>query len=109
MKPIDFKESTKVLHKPESMSDEECYSMAVFCDGKNCISKWTMSWKERLHCFIRGYVWVWVLSGNTQPPISVSSTKTVFEYFTVGERFKDWIDNNTWMNFIGRLNGKDKN
>ena len=79
MIPVEFDESTKTLSKPESMIDEECASLPVYNDGEVCISKWRMSWIERLHCLIRGYVWIWVLSGATQPPIAIDATKTVFK------------------------------
>ena len=78
MTPITFKEQTKDLQKPSSISDEECRSLPVFCDGKLCISKWKMSFKERLHCLLRGYVWVSVHSGNSQPPIAINAYKSIF-------------------------------
>ena len=42
------------------------------------ISKWKMSWRERLHCIFRGYVWVHILSGITQYPMSVHAEETIF-------------------------------
>lgn len=78
MIPDRFPEKTKTLKKPDSMTDEECSSLDVFSDGINCISKWKMSWRERLHCLCRGYVWLYVVSGQTQPPVSVVAKKTVF-------------------------------
>ena len=49
MKPINFKEVNKNLIKPSNMTDKECESLPIFNDGKECISKWSMNWKERLH------------------------------------------------------------
>ena len=78
MEPIKFKESNKNLLKPSGMTDEECGSLPVFSDGEQCISQWRMTWKERLHCLFRGFVWLQVLSGHTQPPVMLSAEKTVF-------------------------------
>lgn len=74
MIPIIFPEHNAVLQKPPNMTDEECLPLAVYCDGKQCISCWKMSWKERLSTLLFGKVWVWVLSGNTQPPIALEAT-----------------------------------
>ncbi len=79
MKPIKFKESNKVLSKPNDMTDRECKSLPIFNDGKVCISKWTMNWKERLHCLFKGFIWIRVRSGKTQPPIGINAKNTVFE------------------------------
>ena len=78
MKPISFQEYNAVLQKPPNMTDEECGSLTVYRDGKQCISCWKMSVKERLSALIFGKVWCWVLSGNTQPPITLAVTKTIF-------------------------------
>ena len=78
MKPSRFKESNKVLSKPSSMAKKECGSLPVFSDGKECISKWKMSWAERIHCLFRGYVWVRIRSGYTQPPIVITARGTEF-------------------------------
>ncbi len=79
MEPIKFKEATKNLSKPTSMTDEECASMWVWnADEKQCISCWKMNWKDRLKALFYGKVWVGVISGKTQPPIWVDPSKTVF-------------------------------
>lgn len=78
MKPIKFEEQTKELQKPSSMTDDECGSLPVFCDGNECVSKWKMSFAERLHCLFRGFIWVRIFSGNTQPPILIEPRETVF-------------------------------
>lgn len=78
MKPIKFKEANKNLLKPQNMTDEECSSLWVFTDGRECISCWKMSFKQRLSALIHGKVWLSVLSGHTQPPVWVDCAKTVF-------------------------------
>lgn len=79
MKPIKFKEANKNLLKPKNMTDEECSSLWVYNDGKECISCWKMNWKQRLSALLFGKVWLSVLSGTTQPPVWVDATKTVFK------------------------------
>jgi hypothetical protein len=78
MKPIDFPQSTKVLQKPSTMSDKECSSLHVWNDGKQCISCWKPTFKERMNILFGGKVWLGVLSGKTQPPVFVSG-EMVFE------------------------------
>lgn len=79
MKPIEFKEQTKILSKPDGMTDEECGSLAVFNDGFQSISLWQLSWKERFQIFFFGKIWIGVVFGQTQPPIWLSTEKTVFD------------------------------
>ena len=79
MKPIKFAEANKNLLKPQNMTDEECSSLWVFTDGKQCISCWKLSFKRRLSALIHGKVWLSVLSGQTQLPVWVYCGKTVFE------------------------------
>jgi hypothetical protein len=75
VKPIDFNEATRVLQKPSNMTDDECVSLIVFSDGKECISCWKMSFFERLRALFSGKVWISVLSGQTQPPIWLTANK----------------------------------
>lgn len=79
MIPIKFPEYNKELQKPSSMTDDECKPLLVFTDGKQCVSLWKMSWKERLHALFHGTVWLQVVSGITQPPVALSAQKTIFE------------------------------
>lgn len=72
MKPIDFPQSTKVLQKPSTMSDNESSSLHVWNDGKQCVSCWKPTFKERMNILFGGKVWLGVLSGKTQPPVFVS-------------------------------------
>ena len=78
MKPIDFPQSTKVLQKPSTMSDNDCSSLHVWNDGKHCVSCWKPTFKERMNILFGGKVWLGVLSGKTQPPVFVSG-EMVFE------------------------------
>lgn len=79
MDPCNFAQANKELQRPSGMSDEECGLLPVFTDKKMCVSKWRMNWPERLHCLFSGYVWVFVQSGPTQPPIAIMAYKSAFE------------------------------
>lgn len=78
MKAVQFKEANRNLLKPDSMTDEECSSLWVFTDGRECISCWKLSFIERIKALLFGNVWLSVLSGNTQPPVWVACEKTIF-------------------------------
>lgn len=69
MKPIEFNEQNKVLLKPENMTDEECKSLPVFSNGKECISCWQLSDEEIEKLKETKCIWLGVLSGQTQPPV----------------------------------------
>ena len=86
MKPTDFKQSTKVLQRPSTMAESECQSLPVWCDGKQCVSAWKPSLRERLNILFGGKVWLGVLSGNTQPPVFISGEK-VFAKASIKARF----------------------
>lgn len=73
MRPIEFPEQTKILQKPKDMTDEECQPMAVWSDGKQCISCWVGNWKERLKFLFSGRIYLSVITGmSTQPPVWVN-------------------------------------
>ena len=75
MKPIDFKQSTKVLQRPSTMAESECQSLPVWSDGKQCVSCWKPTIRERFMIAFGGKVWLGVMSGKTQPPVFVSGEK----------------------------------
>lgn len=78
MKPIKFSRSNKTLLKPSNMLDEECSSLDVYTDDKQCVSCWKMSLWERLSSLLFGKIWLYVLSGDTQPPILLVCQKDIF-------------------------------
>jgi len=79
MKPINFKEATTELEKPESMTDEECSSLFIHqTEAGTCISCWTVSFWQRVKFLFHGKIWLGVLSGHTQPPVWLDCSSTVF-------------------------------
>ena len=81
MKPIDFPQSTKVLQKPGTMTHEECASLHVWSDGKQCVSKWHLSPWERVKVLFGQNIYLGVMSGKTQPPVFLAAEQ-VFEQQT---------------------------
>lgn len=79
MIPKEFDEQSDVLRRPTDMTDEECKSLPIFTDGKECISLWKASWKERLHLLFRGTIWLRVRSGKTQPAVALNGYKSAFK------------------------------
>lgn len=92
MKPINFKEATKVLQKPSTMTDAECASLHVWSDGKQCVSCWKPSVWERVRILFGGKVYLGVKGGGTQPPVFVTVESPFFRppFFA---RVKDKISN----------------
>lgn len=78
MKPIFFIESNGIRTPPQESMGYEISSLPVWTDGTQCISCWQMTWIERITALLHGKIWVAVLSGRTQPPISVMAEQPVF-------------------------------
>jgi hypothetical protein len=78
LSPIKFPEANKNLLKPQDMTDEECSSLWVFSDGEQCISCWKLTFWQRIQALLFGKIWLSVLFGQTQPPVWLDCSKTVF-------------------------------
>lgn len=74
MKGTEFPEATTKLLPPEG-HEENVYPLHVWRhpEGGMVISKWRMTWRERLSCLWNGYVWFhsW---GNTHPPMTIETS-----------------------------------
>ena len=80
MKAVKFPEANKNLLKPENMTDEECSSLWVYTDVRECISCWKLSFTQRIKAVLFGKIWLSVLSGQTQPPVWLDCDKTIFTH-----------------------------
>lgn len=90
MKPIDFKQSTKVLQRSSDMTDDECAALPVWSDGMQCVSCWKPSLSERISLVFGGQVWLGVASGRTQPPVFLSG-KNVFKGASAFSRVRSLV------------------
>jgi len=67
MKPVPFKEANRELQSPG------CDPLPTFTDCKISLSKWRLTTEEidKLQ-HNGGYLWLWVMSGETQPPVAIT-------------------------------------
>lgn len=79
MEPMRFEQANKTLLAPQGMTEAECGSLPVFSDGKECVSLWKMTWRERLSVLLFGKIWLFVYSGQTQPPVAFVVAKDIFK------------------------------
>lgn len=73
MIPTDFPERNRVLEKPKGMTDEECFDLEIFTDGNECISCWKLNKEELEEVNRTGKIWLRIVSGYTQPPVSLQT------------------------------------
>ena len=78
MKAKYFEQATKELQCPACMTDEECGSLPVYTDGKQCVSCWKPSIRERVRILLGRPVWLGVISGRTMPPVFIEAGENVF-------------------------------
>lgn len=84
MKPTRFPQQTAELQPPVGMTEAECGVLAVHRTGIHCISRWRLNWRERLALVFGAPVWLWVWSGDTQPPVALT-TESPFAVMKRGE------------------------
>lgn len=81
MTPNNFRYATLTLQPGDKAYSSNVLAvepLPVWTDDEQCVSCWRMTWRERLSALAFGRVWIAVLSGSTQPPISASVAR---EYF----------------------------
>lgn len=102
MKPIDFAEANRTLMPPSGMNN--CDELRVFTDGKECISKWKLTFKERIAILFGASVWMGMKSGGTQPPVFLN-----VEYpFIQSDEKTQKVMNKIWTWIVGILRQSDK-
>lgn len=71
MKPAPFKEQNYTF------KDSKYEDLPAFISDREVISMWRMTWRERLHCLFRGYLWVSV-ADIAPAPIYITAEKSIF-------------------------------
>ena len=90
MKPIIFKECNDYLLY-EDVAGEKEKSLPVYRDSRHTISRWEMSWLERLSALFTGKIWLLVkTNGAPHHPIHIRGAGTPFARI-VGCRRKRWF------------------
>ena len=77
--PVKFPQANKNLLKPDEMDARDCDSIYVFTDGNQCVSCWHVPFLARLSILFHGNIWLFILSGSTEPPAYLCAEKTVFK------------------------------
>ena len=81
MEPIDFEESTSTLlggPAEKYNTQRSVLDLLVWKDGKEIVSLWKPTPKERLSILIFGKVWLRVSAPKTHPPVCIQGRKTIF-------------------------------
>jgi hypothetical protein len=78
MDPTRFPQANTVLGPPPDMGEGECQALAVHRDGVHCISRWMPTAQEREDIANGEPVWLWVRTGQSQPPVALTTTPPTF-------------------------------
>jgi hypothetical protein len=82
--PVKFEHSNRFLGPPQAAEYSEniagVVGMHTWTDGEQSLSRWKLTWRERLQVLLHGHVWITVLSGWTQPPVAIETRR---EYLKV--------------------------
>jgi len=73
--PSNFPESNMILEASEIEYRGHIgpiTPLPTWSDGEQSVSSWKLSFRERLSALIFGRVWLSVLSGRSQPPVSLT-------------------------------------
>lgn len=80
MKAVKFKHSNKVLTSVQKdLEGRGIFALPIWTDGQQTVSCWRLSLRERLSALFFGRIWIAVLFGGTQPPISAAVARKYFE------------------------------
>lgn len=91
MRPKAFPESNLTLTAPPDAP--EVTDLHVWTDGSTVISKWQLTWRERLQILLYGSLWIRLMTGAmTQPPICLETDKTIFEDPETAARFQQQLE-----------------
>lgn len=52
---------------------EQLTPIPHFTDGGQCVSRWRLTWRERLQALFLGHVWLSLRCGEAQPAASISA------------------------------------
>lgn len=76
MNPIKFKGYEKLLRAPRGWDVTKrgpCVDLPVLVQDDVCISFWKPTWRERLSLLLGKSVILYVASGQTQPPVALTT------------------------------------
>lgn len=74
MRSIHFDEANTFFNKPETMTDEECYSVSAYLgevEGRKFINTCWMPNKEDIEAILAGRPIVLQINGGIMPPVAL--------------------------------------
>ena len=74
LKPVNFKEANREL-LPGLQNQK---SIVVFTDGEQCISRWKLTFLQRLSVLFFGRIWLGIRSGCSMPGVWLDCGRTCF-------------------------------
>jgi hypothetical protein len=78
MTPINFPETNRIMRGDHlTIAAHQVGNLRVYQGEGQFISKWKMSWRERLHALIFGTCWLQMYCMSF-PPVSLSAQKDIF-------------------------------
>lgn len=78
MTPINFQEANIDMKGNHlRIGRDRVGNLRVYHGEQQFISKWKMSWRERLHVLLHGTCWL-QMHCYSFPPVSLSAQKTIF-------------------------------
>lgn len=73
MIPIPFLEMNRTFTEPKNWSEaESCLDLPAYDNGKQLISCWKGTWKDRIRYLFTGKIWLWVWA-RQPPPVSLDT------------------------------------
>lgn len=79
MEGVNFKEAV-ITVRGDHLTDhygQKVGNLRAYRDGVEVITKWRMSWRERLSALFFGAVWLRFL-GQTIPPVALVAERNIF-------------------------------
>ena len=82
MTPVKFQEATSTLKGSEPAGDLMVYHGKMANDESDdivMVSKWKMSWPERIMALLFGVAWLYIKAVGNHPQVAIVSDPDVFE------------------------------
>ena len=81
MKGTNFPEANALFGAPVDWDDQKmggpCLGLPVFNDGTQLISRWELTWRDRLAILFGAPVWLYI-TGQQHPVVGFNVQKTIF-------------------------------
>lgn len=73
MDPISFVNMNMTFTKPVDWTGpEECLDLPAYDNGKQLITCWKGTWKDRIRYLFTGQIWLWIWA-KVPPPVAIDT------------------------------------